>query len=424
MITASGALPPMFDAEKYLNSLLPIGMKLGLERMNLLCDELGRPQDSYETIHVVGTNGKSSVARMGAAFLIAHGRRAGCSISPHSVRWSERVLVSGRPADRGVFGSCVERTAAAADLVNQRLDGSEAVTQFEVATAAAFLVLAESGVEVAVIEAGLGGRLDATNVIKSAVTALTSIGLDHTEFLGETQLEIAAEKLAVLRPGTCLVTGRLNPEVAELARNTALDRHCRLIDASQSDPQFDRLKFASPGTFQRENFMVAVLAVEALIGESDDNLVGAVAGSLIVPGRLERVDDEPPVYIDVAHNRPGAAALAASLPDITSGQPVVLVFATLADKDAGAILSEFSGAVDLVVLTELAPEVLATSGRSGARTFPAAGLARAATGAGIVNEVVPNAAEAIFRARIRALELDGIVLAAGSNYLPPSIGFS
>ena len=150
-----------FDSEAFLNSLEPIGWKLGLERMEMLSDELGRPQDSFATIHVVGTNGKSSVSRMIAAICEAHGFRAGCSLSPHLAHWSERVAISGEEQP-GLFADCVRRAAEAAASVNARLEDEE-VTQFELATAAAFLTLAEAGVQVAAIEAGLGGRLDATN---------------------------------------------------------------------------------------------------------------------------------------------------------------------------------------------------------------------------------------------------------------------
>ena len=168
---------------------------------------LGFPQRRFASIHVVGTNGKSSVTRMAAALLEAHGVRAGAYVSPHVSLWSERVLIGSEPIGPEEFAAAVGRTAEAARVVERTLEEGEAVTQFEMATAAAFLALALAGVEVAVIEAGLGGRLDATNVIPSRVTALTSIGLEHTEWLGGSEEEIAAEKLAVLRDHSTLVAG-------------------------------------------------------------------------------------------------------------------------------------------------------------------------------------------------------------------------
>lgn len=404
-----------FDPEEYLNSLEAIGWKLGLERMNLLCDELGRPQDSYDTIHVVGTNGKSSVTQMCAALIDAHGVRAGCSLSPHLERWSERVLIDGDEIAPEKFAAAVEATASAAEKVNARLDGDEVVTQFEVATAAAFLALADAEVGVAAIEAGLGGRLDATNSIDSKVTVLTSIGLDHTEWLGETEAEIAAEKLAVLRPGTKLVIGKLSEEVEGLAREHAERLGCELIDAGHS-ATLD-LEFASPGRFQRENFAVAVAAVEALLGELDPTAVEQVAENLVVPGRLERIADDPPIYFDVAHNRPGAAALAASLPEISGGRPVVALIGILADKDAAGMVSELADSISWAVFTELPAEALEHWGRPGARSFPAAELKQIGDQLGLLSEKVADAPKALSRAISQAEDLDGIVLVSGSHFL-------
>ncbi|HEU4906712.1 MAG TPA: Mur ligase family protein, partial [Solirubrobacterales bacterium] len=192
--------------------------------MRTLSALLGLPQHRFASVHVVGTNGKSSVARMVAALLEAHGVPAGACVSPHTARWSERVLVGGREIDPAEFAAAVEAAAEAAEAVNRGLEQGEAVTQFELATAAAFLALARARVGAAAIEAGLGGRLDATNTIPSKVTVLTSIGRDHTEWLGESEEEIAVEKLAVLRDQTTLVLGRVNPAVAALAERTAAAR--------------------------------------------------------------------------------------------------------------------------------------------------------------------------------------------------------
>ncbi|HWN73843.1 MAG TPA: hypothetical protein VNN15_08565, partial [Solirubrobacterales bacterium] len=178
------------DPEAYLDALEPVGWRLGLERMRKLTTALGMPQHRFASIHVVGTNGKSSVARMTAALLEAHGVSAGASVSPHSERWSQRTLVHGEEVAPEAWAKAVEQVAQAAEGVNRTLEEGEAVTQFEAATAASFVALANARVQAAVIEAGLGGRLDATNTMPSKVAVLTSIGLDHTEWLGETELEI------------------------------------------------------------------------------------------------------------------------------------------------------------------------------------------------------------------------------------------
>ncbi|MGK2933552.1 MAG: bifunctional folylpolyglutamate synthase/dihydrofolate synthase [Solirubrobacterales bacterium] len=404
----------MFDPDVHLNSLEAIGWKLGLERMNRLCDELSRPQDRFESIHIVGTNGKSSVARMSAALLDAHGRKSGCSVSPHIARWSERVMVGGKDLDPEAWGAAVERTADAADAVNETLDEGEVVTQFEAATAAAFLAMADAGVEVAAIEAGLGGRLDATNTIDSSVTVLTSIGLDHTEFLGDTELEIAGEKLAVLKPGTTLVLGHLAPEIERLARDHAERLDCDVRAAGDGGEVFEHHIAAR---YQRANFAVAALAVEALLGEVDDGIVRQVAGNMVVPGRLEQIGHDPPFFVDVAHNRPGAAALAGSLPEIADGRPVIAVIGVLTDKDAAGMLKELAGVVDTAILTELPAKALSDWGRPGARSFPAAELKAFADRQGIPSEALPSTREALSRAGNIARERDGLVLVAGSHFL-------
>jgi dihydrofolate synthase/folylpolyglutamate synthase len=224
-----------WDPDVYLDSLEPIGWRLGLERMHKLTTALGMPQHRFASIHVVGTNGKSSVARMTAALLEAHGVGSGACLSPHTSRWAERTLIHGEEVGPAEWATAVERVAKAAEGVNRTLEGGDAVTQFEAATAATFVALASARVEAAAIEAGLGGRLDATNTIPSRVTVLTSIGLDHTEWLGETELEIAAEKLAVLRDQTTLVLGRVSPEVEALAERSAAEHGARLLRAPE-DP--------------------------------------------------------------------------------------------------------------------------------------------------------------------------------------------
>src|SRR6478609_2628088 len=203
--------------------------------MHRLCTLLGMPQHRFASIHVVGTNGKSSVTRMTAALLEAHGVSAGACVSPHTERWSQRTLIHGEEMAPEAWARAVEQVARAAEGVNRTLEEREAVTQFEAATAASFVALANARVQAAAIEAGLGGRLDATNTIPSKVTVLTSIGLDHTEWLGETEAEIAAEKLAVLRDQTILVLGEVSPEVAALAERTAREHGAKLIRAA-SDP--------------------------------------------------------------------------------------------------------------------------------------------------------------------------------------------
>lgn len=411
-----------FDPEAQLDSLEPIGWRLGLERMHRLCALLGMPQHRFASIHVVGTNGKSSVTRMTAALLEAHGVSAGACVSPHASRWSERVLVHGEEIGAAEFAAAVERAAGAAELVDRELreaKGGErpgdAITQFELATAAAFVALATAGVEAAVVEAGLGGRLDATNTIPSRATVLSSIGRDHTEWLGETELEIAGEKLAVLREGSTLVLGRVGPAVASLAERTARERGARLVVAPEDPGPEVRLRAA--GRFQRRNFALACAAAEAFLGELDPGRAAEVAAAVSVPGRLERVAGDPPALLDAAHNPDGAAALAESLPELAAGRPLVACLAILRDKDAAAMIAALAPALERAVCSELPAAGPGGRGRPGAASHPAGELARACEAAGLAAEQEPDFGAAVRRARELAAEAGGTLLVSGSHYV-------
>lgn len=402
--------------DEYLESLRPVGWRLGLERMHKLTAALGMPQHRFASIHVVGTNGKSSVARMAAALLEAHGLRAGALLSPHLERWTERTLVGGEEIGAGAWREAVEKVAVAAAGVDRSLEEGDAVTEFEAATAAGFVALARARVQAAAIEAGLGGRLDATNTIPSRVTVLTSVGRDHTEWLGEGEEEIAAEKLAVLREHTTLVLGRVSPAVEALAERTAAARHARLVRAPDDPGEGVRLRAA--GAFQRRNFALAAAAAEAFLGELDPAAVAAAAERVAVPGRLERVAERPPAYLDAAHNPDGAAALAEALPGVVGERRVVACLAVLADKDAAAMMRALAPALERAVCTELPVAALAGQGRPGARALPAAELAALCAAAGLPAEPEPDPAAALRRARaLAAADPEGALLVAGSHYL-------
>lgn len=403
------------DPDAYLNSLEPVGMRLGLERMHRLTTALGMPQHRFASIHVVGTNGKSSVTRMTAALLEAHGVSAGACVSPHTERWSQRTLVHGEEVAPEAWEKAVEQVARAAEGVNRTLEEGDAVTQFEAATAASFVALANARVRAGVIEAGLGGRLDATNTIPSKVTVLTSIGLDHTEWLGETELEIAAEKLAVLRDQTTLVLGGVSDEVRALAEETARARGARLVFAPPA-PEFEA-HLRAPGEFQRRNFALACAAAEAFLGHLDRERAAEVAATVTVPGRLEQLAERPPVFVDAAHNPAGAAALAESLPRLAGRRRVVACLAILADKDAEAMIAALAPALERAVCTELPQEALEGHGRPGARSRSAAELAGICEAAGLKAEAKPELLIALERAvGLAAEEPEGLVLVAGSHY--------
>src|SRR5438270_10593803 len=197
-------------------------MRFGLDRMRRLMTAVGHPQLPLDSTHVVGTHGTSSTVRMIAATLARHGLRVGSYLSPHLVSFGERIRIDDADLEPAAFAAAVQRAAHAAELVDRSLGGDERVTQFELLTAAAYSELAAKGVDVAVIEAGLGGRYDATNVIPSKVQVLTSVGLEHTRWLGPTTGDIAAEKLDVVQPAGTLVLGHgLHPDAERLAEAVA-----------------------------------------------------------------------------------------------------------------------------------------------------------------------------------------------------------
>jgi len=383
--------------------------------MRRLTTALGLPQHRFASIHVVGTNGKSSVTRMTAALLEAHGLKTGAIVSPHTERWSQRTLVGGFELDEAAWAGALEQVSQAAEGVNRTLEEGDAVTQFEAATAASFVALANARVAVAVVEAGLGGRLDATNTIPSKVSVLTSIGLDHIEWLGETEVEIAAEKLAVLRDQTTLVLGEVSPEVEALAAETAEERGARLLPAP-TDPG-PGVWMRTPGVFQRRNFAIACTAAEAFMGRLDYDLAVQVAATVTVPGRLESIAERPPTYIDAAHNPAGAAALAESLPAVAGRRRVVGCLAVLNDKDAAAMIEALAPVLDQVVCTELPIAALEGLGRFDTWSRSASELAVACEAAGLSAEVEPDFVAGLRRAWELAAEApEGLLLITGSHY--------
>ena len=331
--------------------------------MRALLAALGEPQRRFRAVHVVGTNGKTSTTLLTAALLRSSGLRVGAYVSPHVRKWSERIQVDGAPAD----------LAEALERVRPHAEGA---TQFEVLTAAAFAEFAARSVDAAVVEAGLGGRLDATNVLDAEVVVLTNVSLEHTEVLGDTREAIAAEKLAVVSPGAVAVLGE--PEWAELARANG---------ASRAD------------VVAGSNVALAVAAAEALLGHAVDP---HAADHVAVPGRLERRRDDPLEIWDGAHNLAGVGYLLPRLPS----RRFTVVTSILADKDADAMLGGLSALGDTLVAT--------TS--SNPRALPAAALADIARRHFANVEAVEAPSNAVARARTLAGR-DGAVLVTGSLYL-------
>ena len=387
------------EAEDYLLGLEQFGMRFGLDRMRALMVSLREPQERFEQIHVVGTNGKSSTVRFTAAILERHGLRTGGYTSPHLRSFRERVEVGEEPVSEERFAAAVTRAAEAARGVDAGREDDDRVTQFEALTAAAYVELAEGGVEVGVIEAGLGGRLDATNVIASRVQVLTGVDLEHTRWLGSTLADIAEEKVAVVREGSTFVIGPdLHADALRVAQRVVRERGASLVSARPAT-----------GGFQGKNYALAEAAAQAFLGRGlDPQAVREAATQTRVTGRLEVVAEGPLTLLDGAHNPAGARALAASLPEVLAGRhPFTLVVSVLEDKDAAGLLEPLLALADAAVFTRCAnPRALA----------PAALAKLSARAGGPPGETVSDPRAALARAREIAGE-EGAVLATGSIHL-------
>jgi dihydrofolate synthase/folylpolyglutamate synthase len=434
------------DAERHLRSLELFGMRFGLDRMRRMMTALGSPEQRFQSIHVVGTNGKSSTTRMIAAILERHGLRTGTYTSPHLISYTERVQVGERDLDGEEFAAAIARAARAAEHVNHTLAGDDHVTQFELLTAAALWAMAEREVQVAVIEAGLGGRYDATSVIDSRLTVLTNVGLEHTRWLGPTVKDIAEEKLAVLRPDTTLVLGgELAPEALAVAERVVGEQDARIVlaglpvDGSPADDSsVDGLpsdgspadlrahgaerpaghpadiQLAASGPFQRRNFALARTAAEIYLRERGieprEDAVRRAAVETVVQGRLQIVGEDPLTVLDGAHNPDATRALIEALPGLLGERPLGLVLGVLEDKDAASMLR---------TLLDRCERAWFTAPPSSRALSPAAlqSLARQLGFDTVVCEPEPARALADARCWARERGAGAAVLATGSVYL-------
>jgi dihydrofolate synthase / folylpolyglutamate synthase len=398
------------QAERRLRSLELFGMRFGLDRMRRMMTALGSPERRFESIHVLGTNGKSSTTRMIAAILERHDLRTGAYLSPHLVSYRERVRVDGREIDPEDFTAAIAQASRAAERVNRTLGEDDHVTQFELLTAAALWQMAQEEVDVAVVEAGLGGRYDATSVIDARATVLTNVGLEHTRWLGPTVADIAGEKLAALPDGGTLVLGAgLAPRVLELAGRLAAERGASIVRAPAA---VAAVPSRARGSFQRTNFALAQTAAEAYLRARgiapSEQAVAEAAAAVEVPGRLQLLDGDPPTLLDGAHNPDAAAALVQALPDVLSARPLALVLGVLEDKDAAGMLRALLPVCERAWFT--APP--------GSRALSPAALESLARQLGFTASASdPRPAHALRQARLWAAERGGAVLATGSIYL-------
>jgi dihydrofolate synthase/folylpolyglutamate synthase len=388
------------DPLSYLFGLGQFGIKFGLDNMRAIVERLGHPERAFRSVHVAGTNGKGSVTAMVDAGLRAAGHRSARYTSPHLVDLTERFVIDGRPVSTADMVAAVAGVRAVVEALRAEgvLQGHP--TFFEVTTAVAFELFRRAGVRFAVLEVGLGGRLDATNVVSPAVTAITSIALDHQQHLGATLALIAAEKAGIAKTGVPMVVGDVPAEaaaaIAEVARRVgaplvhaaegvAVERRpdARTIVLTTPARRYGEVVMGLSGAHQISNAVVAVRILELLDAQMGVPVpTAAVAAALerpAWPGRLDlrRLPDGREVLYDAAHNPAGAAALASYLRE-RGGERLPLVFAGMQDKDIDGMLRELLPVVGAVVMTRASnrrsadPEMLARIARRIAPDVPVA----------------------------------------------------
>ncbi|OLE29172.1 MAG: dihydrofolate synthase [Actinobacteria bacterium 13_1_20CM_3_71_11] len=349
-------------------------MVFDLSRIESLLDLLGMPQRAYPSIHLTGTNGKTSTARMIDALLRAHGLRTGRYTSPHLETVRERIAIEGQSIDEDRFVAVYDEVAPVAELVDR--DSGEALTYFDLTTALAFAAFADAPVDVAVVEVGLGGAEDSTNVLHAATCVITPIGLDHTEWLGDTIEDIALAKSGIVHSGATLICATQPEEAigpivercaevgATIAREGAefgvLHRELavggQVLTLQGLGGRYEELFLPLHGAHQAQNAALALAAVEAFLGAGkagalDVETVRAGFADATSPGRLERVRTAPTILLDAAHNPHGMAATVTALGEEFEFRRLVALVAVLVDKDAVGMLELLEPVVDEVVVS-------------------------------------------------------------------------
>ena len=344
------------DPLSYLFSLEQFGIKLGLDNIRTLLARLGNPQRAFRSIHIAGTNGKGSVTAMVDAVLRRAGHRSSRYTSPHLVDLSERFVIDGRPvtADDLRRSAADVRASIEALIAEGTLSGQP--TFFEATTAMAFDLFRNARVEFAVVEVGLGGRLDSTNVIDPVVTAITSIDFDHQKYLGDTLAEIAAEKAGIIKPGVPVIVGRMTPEAYDVIARIAGERKAALIPADNTPAAYGSIRVGLRGEHQVANANVAIGILESI------ERLGVVIGKQAIvdglakvdwPGRLDHrtLPDGREIVLDAAHNPAGARALASYLRSLGGDKPT-LVFGAMRDKDVDGMLMALLPQIGRVLVTK------------------------------------------------------------------------
>ena len=406
--------------------------KFGLENIRALTERLGHPERKYHSMHIAGTNGKGSTAAMLASILASAGLRAGLYTSPHLARINERIRIAGGEISDDDFAAALARIRRAIEELLASGTLAAHPTFFECVTAMAFDEFARERVEFAVFEVGMGGRLDATNVIEPEIAVITQIAFDHENYLGHSIQEIAAEKAGIIKPGAWVVSAAEDPVARTVIRARAETQRARLIEIdelfhvkqlgsaeTQGSTRFEAVENYSgrvieltlplPGRFQQRNALAALAAARLLAERGhkiDDDAIARGIANVRWPGRLERIGDRPAVYLDGAHNPAGARELVAFWDAHFAGVPIHLVYGALRDKPVDEICGLLFPRAATVILTEPhQPRALSASVLASMTAHHASSI-----------EIVPDPAAALERA-IRRAAPDDAVFATGSLYL-------
>jgi dihydrofolate synthase/folylpolyglutamate synthase len=408
------------QALSYLLDLERFGIKLGLENITRLLDQIGNPHHRFPAVHIAGTNGKGSTAAILEAILTAAGFKVGLYTSPHLVDFRERIRIGKGPIDRGYL----------ADFVSSKKGLIEEVpaTFFEVASALAFSYFAEQGVDIAVCETGLGGRLDATNVLRTEVAIITNVDLEHTDRLGEGLSDIAKEKAGIIKEAVPTVTASNNLEVKRVLRDACRKKKASLVsiyDAAQwlvkelgltgslldvftGSNRYVDLRLNLAGRHQLENAMCALLAIEILQDSGWRVTKRAIREGLaqvVWRGRLELLSERPTVLADVAHNPPAMKIIKESLQELFPEKRLLVVLGILSDKNYAGMLNEVGRFARVIYLTKPITE----------RAADPKLLASEVSKQGLDFKVIPVVREA-YRYALSQARPEEIVLVTGSHY--------
>lgn len=359
------------DTISFLYGLQKHGIKLGLEKIRHILHELNNPEQQFSSIHIAGTNGKGSTAAACEAMLRSHGYRTGLFTSPHLISFTERIRLD---AEEIAEADVIRIADHLRHKIKNVCDEYGQPTFFEFVTAMAFFYFAEKNIEWAVVETGMGGRLDATNVLMPEVSVITAVGLDHKEFLGDTIDKIAAEKAGIIKKGVPVVSASQKKEAADLLTKTSESNNsdiyfygkdfyaCRIsmdnegstFDYKNANLMINDLTIPLPGGYQPENASIAIKAVSLALRSSksfDSGKARRGVGLIKWPGRLEKISDNPLFIIDAAHNPEAAEALAGFLKNRYKNRKLIFIIGIMADKDIKGVLKPLLHIADKVVFT-------------------------------------------------------------------------